>query len=158
MAIEIERKFKVANNDWRKGASGSLLKQGYISHARDGSIRVRIEGSKALLTIKGGAVGASRLEFEYDIPLTDAETMLMILCKKPIIEKIRYRIPFGGHTFEVDEFMGDNLGLIIAEAELKDETELLELPNWIGEEVTGDPKYYNANLIENPFRNWKDES
>jgi len=158
MAIEIERKFKVSNNNWRKGASGSLLKQGYLSNSRDSSIRVRIEGGRALLTIKGGRMGASRLEFEYEIPLSDAETMLMILCKKPLIEKIRYRIPFEGHIIEVDEFMGDNLGLIIAEIELKDEKESLVLPDWIGEEVTGDRKYYNVNLLENPFRNWKEES
>jgi CYTH domain-containing protein len=115
---------------------------------------VRIEGTKAWLTVKGPLQGLSRLEFEYKIPLGDGEAMLVNLCKNHPIEKLRFRIPFKGHIFEVDEFRGENQGLVIAEVELKEEEEPLELPDWIGDEVTSDERYYNSYLSENPFQLW----
>ncbi len=155
MALETERKFKVWNEDWRQGSSGQLLKQGYLCVDPERTIRVRIEGTEAWLTVKGPVEGFSRLEFEYKIPLLDAEAMLLNLCQSSPIEKIRYRIPFKGHIFEVDEFLGDNLGLIIAEIELENEGEYFERPEWIGEEVTADMRYYNNNLSKHPFCLWK---
>ena len=154
MALEIERKFKVLGDGWREGALGQLLKQGYLSTDPERTIRVRIEGTQAWMTIKGAVKGISRLEFEYPIPLLDGEEMLRALCQKGIIEKFRYRVAFRNHIFEVDEFLGDNLGLIIAEVELGDENENVELPPWIGEEVTGDRRFYNSYLSEHPYTVW----
>jgi len=154
VAVEMEKKFKVVHEGWRQGASGILLKQAYLSTDPDRTIRVRIEGTKARLTVKGPLQGLSRLEFEYKIPLGDGEAMLVNLCKNHPIEKLRFRIPFKGHIFEVDEFRGENQGLVIAEVELKEEEEPLELPDWIGDEVTSDERYYNSYLSENPFQLW----
>lgn len=155
MAVETERKFKVLNEDWRQGASGQFLKQAYLCVDPERTIRVRIEGTEAWLTVKGPVEGYSRLEFEYKIPLLDGETMLLNLCQSRPIEKMRYRIPFKDHIYEVDEFLGDNLGLVIAEIELANEGAIFEHPHWIGEEVTADMRYYNSNLSQNPFARWK---
>ncbi len=154
MAKEIERKFLVAGEDWRALAKGTRYRQGYLSTARECAVRVRTLGSRAFLTIKGISVGATRSEYEYEISAADADEMLNDLCIKPIIEKDRYKIPLGGVTWEVDEFFGDNVGLIVAEVELQSEDQSFPKPDWIGEEVTGDPRYFNANLVARPFSTW----
>ncbi|MCC5873251.1 MAG: CYTH domain-containing protein [Gammaproteobacteria bacterium] len=154
MATEIERKFLLRNDSWREGASGRRYRQGYLSTEKERVVRIRTVDDEGYLTIKGVARGISRLEFEYAIPLADAETMLDTLCHTPIIDKTRYRIPVGGHVFEVDEFYGENAGLIVAEVELGSEDEHFERPDWLGEEVTDDPRYANAALIEHPYSAW----
>jgi CYTH domain-containing protein len=154
MAKEIERKFLLKGDGWRELASGEVYRQGYLSTLKERTVRVRITGSKAYLTIKGPVTGATRLEYEYEIPLEDAEEMLDKLCEDPLIEKTRYKIEFGGLLWEVDEFGGENEGLFLAEVELSDENQEIELPEWIGEEVSGDPRYLNANLVKFPYRRW----
>ena len=154
MSIEIERKFLVKDNSWRNFASGNKIIQGYISTNKEHTIRIRITKDKAFLTIKGKSVGPKRLEFEYMIPIEDANEMLNNLCKKPIIDKTRYKIQYKGLDWEVDVFHGNNKGLIIAEVELQNENQEIEKPDWIRREVTDDPKYYNSNLIRNPYSNW----
>lgn len=126
-----------------------------MSSDKERVVRIRIIEDKAYITIKGLSIGATRSEFEYEIPLNDAAVILNELCKKPIIEKYRYRINFGNSIWEVDEFIGLNAGLIIAEIELEHENQTFDIPDWIGKEVTGDPRYYNSNLISNPFTKWK---
>jgi adenylate cyclase len=157
MATEIERKFLVVGNGWRPLGSGKLYCQGYIPTQGKQTVRVRIVGDQGYLTLKGPAAGLSRPEFEYRIPVEDAQALLETLCQRPFIEKTRYRIPIGQVVWEVDEFTGDNTGLILAEVELQSEDQSVDLPDWIGPEVTGDPRYYNANLVNNPYRNWKDQ-
>ncbi len=157
MAREIERKFLLKNDSWRFGASGEVYRQGYISVAPDRTVRVRTLGERAVLTIKGKTSGATRLEFEYDIPFQDAIEMLDRLCHEPIIEKTRYVVRMDKHTWEIDEFAGDNKGLVVAEVELAREDETLELPDWIDKEVTADPRYYNANLVSNPYSSWHEK-
>lgn len=154
MGVEIERKFLVLGDVWKNLAKPVLLRQGYLSSAAGRVVRVRIEGDAAVLTIKGRTSGATRGEWEYPIPLEDAAAFLDELCEKPIIEKYRYRIPYRGFTWEVDEFLGDNAGLVVAEIELESEAQAFDRPDWVGEEVTQDARYYNANLIRNPYRNW----
>jgi CYTH domain-containing protein len=154
VAKEIERKFLVKTDEWRGQAAGKRYRQGYLSTVKERTVRVRTAGEKGFLTIKGITVGASRPEYEYEIPVGDADEMLDGLCEKPLIEKTRYRIPDAGLTWEVDEFEGDNAGLITAEVELKDENQSVSLPAWIGQEVTGDPRYFNANLVAKPFTKW----
>lgn len=155
MGQEIERKFLIRGEAWRNQGKGSVYRQGYIPTVKPGhTVRVRIAGDRAFLTIKGPAKGLSRLEYEYPIPLSDAEEMLEKLCDRPLIEKVRYEIPQGHHVWEVDEFLGDNRGLILAEIELSSETETFELPDWIEKEVTGDRRYYNSNLTKKPFSTW----
>ena len=154
MAKEIERKFLIAGDDWRGLAPGTTYRQGYLSTVKERTVRVRTIDDKGFLTIKGITVGATRAEYEYPIPVADAAEMLDDLCERPIIEKIRYKIPFGGLTWEVDEFLGVNAGLIVAEVELTDEDQVFSRPEWVGGEVTGDPRYFNANLIANPFSAW----
>ncbi len=154
MATEIERKFLLRHDSWREGAQGQRYRQGYLSTDKERVVRVRTVGDTGYLTIKGIARGISRLEFEYPIPLADAESMLESLCLGPIIDKTRYRIPYGEHVFEVDEFHGENTGLIVAEVELGSEDEGFERPDWLGEEVTDDSRYANAALIEHPFSAW----
>ncbi len=154
MAQEIERKFLVTGDAWRELAEGTMYRQGYLSTVEDRTVRVRTVGAKGYLTVKGITVGATRTEFEYEIPVADADTMLDELCIRPLIEKTRYKIPFDGLVWEVDEFAGDNDGLVVAEVELSHEDQELRLPNWIGEEVTGDPRYYNANLVAHPYTTW----
>ena len=154
MATEIERKFLVVGEDWRVLARASRYRQGYLSTVRERTVRVRTIGGKGFLTVKGATVGATRREYEYEIPGADADEMLDSLCEKPIIEKNRYKIPLGGVTWEVDEFLGVNDGLIVAEVELQSEDQSFPKPDWIGEEVTGDPRYFNANLVARPFSTW----
>lgn len=156
MGIEIERKFLVRNDSWRKlaPAGGIPIRQGYLTATQSSTVRVRRIGDAAVITIKGKVTGLSRAEFEYPVPVADAEQMLTQLCRKPIIDKIRYRIPFEGMTWEVDDFFGENAGLIIAEIELKNETQKFERPAWLGQEVTGASRYYNSSLIRLPFSKW----
>ncbi|MBD2342462.1 CYTH domain-containing protein [Calothrix sp. FACHB-156] len=154
MAVEIERKFLVRGDSWRNLAKGSLYIQGYISTKKEATVRIRIVGNQAYLTIKGISFQYSRAEFEYPIPLEDAQEMLNNLCEQPLIEKTRYRIEYGNLIWEIDEFDGVNKGLILAEVELSHEQQQIELPIWIGEEVSDDPKYFNSNLIKHPFSKW----
>ncbi len=154
MAKEIERKFLVTGEDWRAMARGTRYRQGYLSTVKERTVRVRTIDDKGFLTVKGVSVGATRSEYEYEIPAADADEMLDDLCEKPIIEKNRYKIPIGDVTWEVDEFLGVNDGLIVAEVELRSEDQSFPKPDWIGDEVTGDPRYFNANLIARPFSTW----
>ena len=154
MGREIERKFLVKGEAWRGQAPGVLYRQGYLCGAKERTVRVRVAGEKAFLTIKGLTVGAARAEYEYEIPVSDGQAMLDDLAEKPLIEKIRYKIPYEGLTWEVDEFLGDNAGLIVAEVELDSEDQTFVKPDWIGEEVSDDPRYFNSNLVRHPFRQW----
>jgi adenylate cyclase len=122
------------------------------------TVRVRIEGERAVITIKSKSTGATRGEWEYEIPVPDAAELLERLCEQPLVEKIRHRIEHAGHTWEVDEFLGENAGLVVAEIELGSEDEAFEKPAWIGQEVTGDPRYYNSSLIRLPYSKWKDQA
>lgn len=156
MAIEIERKFLLANEDWRQAVDKSVYyKQGYLSSQPTASIRVRISDEEAWLNIKSATIGVQRLEFEYNIPLQDAENIISLLCKKPIIEKTRHFVHFDDELWEIDEFVGDNEGLVVAEIELPDADKLFSKPSWLGHEVTFDLRYYNNNLVQNPYKNWK---
>jgi adenylate cyclase len=152
MGVEIERKFLVAGDDWRQLGERVLLRQGYLS--TDPTVRVRIEDGEGMLTIKGKSVGATRGEWEYPIPLEDAAELLDNLCPAPLVEKYRTRVTVGSHVWEVDEFLGANKGLIVAEIELGAEDELFLLPDWIGVEVTGEARYYNSQLINLPYSQW----
>ena len=159
MGLEIERKFLIQSDAWRTDrlgnpVAGILYRQGYILASPDRTVRVRIAGDKAFMTIKGGAIGMGRAEYEYAIPVTDAAEMLDTLCDRPLIEKVRHRIAIDDLVWEVDEFSGDNQGLIMAEVELPDANHPVRIPNWIGQEVTGDPRYFNAYLVKHPFREW----
>jgi len=154
MATEIERKFLVTGEDWRALATASRYRQGYLSTDKQRTVRVRAVDGRGLLTVKGLSVGATRSEYEYEIPGADAEEMLDSLCEKPLVEKNRYTIPLGGVVWEVDEFLGVNAGLIVAEVELQSEDQAFAKPDWIGAEVTGDRRYFNANLVARPFSTW----
>ena len=153
MGIEIERKYLVKGNQWKSLAEGIVYKQGYIATVGKQTVRVRIVGDRGYLTIKGANVGTVRSEFEYAIPLQDAEEMLNTLCDRPLIEKIRYKIPYGDLVWEVDEFLGDNAGLVIAEVELTSADQKVDLPEWIDKQVT-DAKYFNSNLAKYPYSKW----
>jgi adenylate cyclase len=155
MPIEIERKFLLANNNWRDEVSYShRIRQGYMGEIDKASVRIRVQGDKANINIKSATLGMRRMEYEYEIPLAEAEEMLDQLCKQPQVDKTRFIVKRGGHKWEIDEFYGDNEGLLVAEIELADEAEKFEKPQWLGEEVTEDPRYYNVNLIKQPFKNW----
>jgi CYTH domain-containing protein len=154
MAREIERKFLVTNTDWKIGAVGEPYRQGYLSTEKTRVVRVRTAGRRGYLTIKGLTTGISRVEFEYEIPADDAAEMLDDLCVPPLIEKTRYRVRFGGLTWEIDEFHGDNAGLVVAEVELTSPTQAVDLPPWVGREVSDDPRYFNVNLVQHPFTTW----
>lgn len=154
MAKEIEKKFLVKNDSWKKGAKVTYYRQGYLSSIKERVVRVRTIDKKGYLTIKGITVGVTRNEFEYEIPVEDANIMLDNLCEKPIIEKNRAKVEYEGLTWEIDEFFGENEGLVVAEVELKDENQEFKKPDWIGEEVSGDPRYFNSNLIKHPFTKW----
>jgi len=154
MATEIERKYLVKNTDWKALAKGTVYRQGYLSTVKERTVRVRTIDDNGYLTVKGITVGATRVEYEYEIPAAEANSMLDDLCERPIIEKKRYVIDYEGLTWEVDEFNGENEGLIVAEVELSDENQTIALPDWIGEEVTGDPRYFNSNLIKHPYSKW----
>jgi adenylate cyclase len=153
MAKEVERKFLVRGDSWRPDSPGYHYFQGYLSRDPQRIVRVRKAGTSAFLTIKGPPEGISRPEFEYPIPPADAED-LMKLCVRPFIEKIRYVIEYHGKWWEVDEFRGENEGLVLAEVELTREDEPIDLPPWIGEEVSRDTRYFNSNLVEHPFIRW----
>lgn len=155
MATEIERKFLLRDENWRDIAnSGTRFRQGYLIGAERASVRVRIEGEQANLNIKSATLGIHRQEFEYPIPLDEAEELLDTLCEQPQIIKTRYLVPYGEHTWEIDVFDGDNAGLVVAEVELAAENEAFERPSWIGEEVSGDTRYYNVCLVKHPYKDW----
>lgn len=154
MAKEIERKFLVKGDTWRGQGGGKRYRQGYLSTVKERTVRVRTVGDQGFITIKGITVGATRSEYEYEIPLADANEMLDRLCERPLIEKTRYRITRGSVVWEIDEFEGENRGLIVAEVELKDEKQSMSFPDWIGQEVTDDPRYFNANLVACPYSKW----
>ena len=154
MAKEIERKFLVKNESFKLYSKGVIYRQGYLSRDKERTVRIRVAGEQAFITIKGLTNGMERLEFEYPISLADANEMLSTLCLKPLIEKVRYKFMSDGHLWEVDEFIGDNEGLIVAEVELKSSDEHVIIPEWVGPEVTGDLMYFNSNLVINPFKNW----
>jgi adenylate cyclase len=154
MGKEIERKFLVRGDAWKLMAKGTAYRQGYLNSAKERTVRVRTIADKAFLTVKGLTVGATRAEYEYEIPLADCNAMLDTLAEKPLIEKNRYKVPFAGLTWEIDEFFGDNAGLVVAEVELGSEGQDFEKPEWIGEEVTADPSYFNSNLIKHPYKRW----
>ena len=159
MAVEIEHKFLLASNQWRELVSRSVIyKQGYLSSQPTSSIRVRISDKQAWLNIKSATIGTQRQEFEYEIPLSDAQEILDTLCAKPIIEKTRHFVIDGDHVWEIDEFYGDNAGLVVAEIELSAEGEVFSKPDWLGDEVTQVLRYYNNNLARNPYKNWRDHA
>ncbi len=153
MGKEIERKYLLIGDEWKSLGEGTLFRQGYLNSQKERVVRTRTMGDKAAVTIKGITVGATRLEFEYDIPFEDCEKLLE-LCEQPLIEKTRYKIEFEGLVWEVDEFHGVNEGLVVAECELESEDQTIDKPSWVGEEVTGDPRFYNSNLIANPYSTW----
>ncbi|MFI3222261.1 MAG: CYTH domain-containing protein [Methylococcaceae bacterium] len=159
MAVEIEHKFLLANNDWRQQVSYSVkYKQGYLSAVATSSIRVRISNDQAWLNIKSATIGTHRHEYEYEIPLSDAQEIITNLCSKPIIEKTRHIVINENNTWEIDEFEGDNSGLIVAEIELLEVGASFSIPAWLGEEVTSDLRYYNNNLASHPYSVWRDHS
>lgn len=155
MAQEIERKFLVNGEFKNLATKQTRITQGYLSSVPERTVRVRIKGDKGFITIKGigNASGASRYEWEKEIPVSEAEELLEI-CEPGVIDKTRYLVKNGDHVFEVDEFYGDNEGLIVAELELKSEDETFSKPEWLGKEVTGDTRYFNSMLMKNPYKNW----
>ena len=156
MAQEIEKKFLVAGEFKESAKKATRITQGYLSSVPERTVRVRVKGEKGYITVKGigNDSGASRFEWEKEIPVEDVCDLLKI-CEPGVIDKTRYLVDCDGHTFEVDEFYGDNDGLVVAEVELSDENEAFTRPSWLGEEVTGDKKYYNSMLMKNPYKNWK---
>jgi adenylate cyclase len=157
LGIEVERKFLVRNDEWRECARGTHYRQGFLSTDPDRTVRVRASEDRGWLTVKGRTRGATRAEFEYEIPLDDATELLDRVAQRPLIEKTRYLVEASGLTWEVDVFEGENEGLVVAEVELPSEDEDVVKPAWCGEEVTGDPRYYNANLVAHPFSAWRGE-
>ena len=155
MGKEIERKYLVNLDAWKAQDEGIHFKQGYLNAQKERVVRVRIEGNRAKLTIKGVTTGVTRSEFEYDIPVDDAAILLDNLCEQPLIDKHRHKEVHGGKTWEIDVFHGLNQGLVVAEIELNSEDEKFEMPNWAIREVSSDPRYYNSNLLKNPFSTWE---
>lgn len=153
MGKEIERKYLLKGDGW-KGVPGTHYCQGYLNSVKERTVRVRTINDKGFLTVKGISVGATRLEYEYEIPVKDARELLSELCEKPLIEKSRFKVEFGGLIWEIDEFYGENEGLAFCEVELSSEDQVIELPDWVGKEVTCDPRYFNSNLIKHPYKNW----
>ena len=155
MPAEIERKFLLKNDHWRKLVCRQQpVAQGYLANTERGSVRIRLMGDEAFLSIKSMTRGVSRMEFEYPVPVADAEYILQHLCLRPIIEKTRYFVEQDQHLWEIDVFEGDNGGLVVAEIELNSVDEIFHKPDWLGEEVSNDPRYYNVKLIEHPYRLW----
>jgi len=154
MGKEIERKYLVKLETWKPQAEGTHFKQGYLNAQKERVVRVRIEGAKAKLTIKGITTGVTRSEFEYAIPVEDATLLLDNLCEQPLIDKHRHKELHHGKTWEIDVFHGENQGLVVAEIELGSEDEKIMLPDWVGEEVSSDPRYFNSNLLKHPFKSW----
>ena len=155
MGTEIERKFLVIDDSWKKSTQPVRCLQGYVCLGSGPTVRVRVMAGKGFLTLKGGGDGLLRKEYEYEVPLVDAEEMLETLCEQPFIEKDRYIVEYKGMTWEVDEFTGENAGLVVAEVELEREDQVFSLPDWVGIEVTGDPRFYNVALVRNPYSRWK---
>jgi adenylate cyclase len=156
VAKEIERKYLVKGGSWKRGATKRVaVRQGYLSTDKEKVVRVRTTGEKGFLGVKGGAEGITREEYEYEIPRQDAEEMLDAFCSGRLIEKTRYLVEHLGLLWEVDEFLGDNQGLVVAEVELEREDQPIQKPDWVGEEVTGDPRYLNANLVSHPYGEWR---
>ena len=158
LGIEIERKFLLSSDAWRALGVPIRYTQGYLNRIPGRTVRVRIAGDRAYLTIKGPPHNLARAEFEYQVPLDDARYMLEHLCERPHIDKMRRRIPVGAHVFEVDEFLGDNAGLVVAEVELQHQSEPFERPAWLGTEVTSEARYSNSNLVMLPYSKWPDRS
>ncbi len=154
MATEIERKFRVNTDAWVPQDPGMHFKQGYLNSQKERVVRVRIEGARAKLTIKGITTGVTRAEFEYTIPIDDATALLDHLCEQPLIDKHRHVEMHAGRKWEIDVFHGENEGLVVAEVELPSEDAKLALPPWAGDEVSGDPRYFNSNLLKQPYRTW----
>ncbi|MEJ2379872.1 MAG: CYTH domain-containing protein [Gammaproteobacteria bacterium] len=155
MGREIEKKFLVCGDAWRADAgTGIRYRQGYLTEAGSASVRVRVGGERAHLNIKSATLGIERQEYEYEIPLADAQEMLDRLCRRPLIEKTRYKVRYQGHVWEVDVFEGDNAGLVVAEIELQTADQGFALPPWAGEEVSDDPRYYNVCLVAHPYKDW----
>ncbi len=155
MAIEIEHKFLVVGPEWRTPAPGIRYRQGYVVSSPSRVVRARSGGGKGYLTIKGPRTGLARLEFEYEIPPADADTIIDTLCDGRVVEKTRYRIAFGGLTWEVDEFHGANAGLVLAEVELADEAQVFDRPPWVGADVSHDTRYANSSLAVRPWTLWE---
>lgn len=156
MGIEIEKKFLLKNDQWKELGAGVDYCQGYLNTEKSRTVRVRTIGDKGFLTIKGISRGAVRAEFEYEIPRGDAQKMLATLCEQPLIRKKRYRIKTDDVVWEIDEFFGENEGLVLAEVELEDERQKFAIPDWVGEEVTENPIYFNSSLVKNPYCSWSD--
>ena len=156
MGVEIERKFLLTGDAWRTLGEPMLLRQGYLSSDPDRTVRVRVEGEQGTLTIKGRSTGATRAEWEYPIALAEANELLERLCHQPIIEKYRRRIAYAGNVWEVDQFLGANEGLVVAEIELASEDQRFDKPDWIGQEVTHDRRYFNSSLIALPYCDWNE--
>ncbi len=155
MATEIERKFLLKNTSWKEGAdSGTRYSQGYLVGSKHASVRVRIQGDRAYINIKSATIDITRQEFEYEIPVDDANEMLETLCEKPLINKTRFHINYGNHLWEIDVFDGDNKGLVVAEIELSNKDEIFKKPNWLGAEVSDDARYYNVSLVKHPYKDW----
>lgn len=157
MGVEIERKFLVSGDDWRDGATSAVIRQGYLCTQQRTVVRVRRFGKEAFLTVKGEKQGLARAEYEYPIPAADADEILDLLCQRPLIEKTRHTLNFKGLTWEVDEFAGDNAGLIVAEVELTSAEETIVVPPWAGRDVSDDPRFLNVNLVARPLRTWSVE-
>jgi adenylate cyclase len=155
MGIEIERKFLLTGDSWRAAAQGRSFRQGYLARQYGRTVRIRTCNNTGFLTIKGPSIGFARQEFEYQIPIEDANILLEAFCEQPILEKMRYYLKYDGFTWEIDEFLGENQGLIIAEIELDSEDQPFSKPDWLGLEVTGDSRYYNSSLVRHPFKNWR---
>ncbi len=155
MQYEIERKFLVTNDSWKKPAGGVRYRQAYLSRTPERTVRVRTAGGKGYLTIKGLTTGAKRVEYEYEIPHADATSMIDTLCESPVLEKDRYTLEHAGFRWEIDVFTGANQGLVVAEIELEQEEQFFARPDWVGKEVTGDVRYYNSNLSVHPYTQWE---
>ncbi len=156
MGIEIEKKYLTVNDDWRKNAGeGIYMVQGYMSSNEKSSVRIRINGDTANLNIKSKKIGIQRSEYDYPIPVDEAKEILKTLCDRPFIEKTRFHVIHKGHEWEIDVFAGENEGLIVAELELDSVDEKYVLPDWVGDDVSNDPRYYNVCLVTHPFKDWQ---
>jgi len=154
MAIETERKYLLKNDNWKQNSTPVLIRQGYLFTSENSAMRVRIQGEKAFINIKSSKNGLTRLEYEYAVPTDDANEILDKLCHQPLIVKNRYIVNYCGKKWEIDEFLDENEGLVVAEIELKAENEEFEKPEWIGEEVTFEKRYYNSQLTAHPYKKW----
>jgi adenylate cyclase len=154
MSVEIERKFLIVGDGYKENAEATKIQQGYLSKDPERTVRIRVRGDEGYITVKGKTRGASRAEYEYNIPSKDA-AQLIKMCLQPLVEKTRYVVEHAGMTWEVDEFSGDNQGLVVAEIELESEDQKFPLPDWVGDEVTQDPRYYNSQLSSFPYKDWR---